>query len=162
MKKTSHWLLVLALALSFVSMPGCKKKKSDVRITEVWGGGYYVGPGEHGDSKLEFRVKVENQGEANAVIKEFLVEIKDGGVVVIQATKTGSAVFQSQITPATAGVYSVAADAVFTFSLLYYDHTQDIYEDKNPNTIRVTLTIEDENDNTYAIEGSAVFDFVRG
>jgi len=161
MKKARLWLLVLVVALSVVSMPGCKKKKSDVRITEVWGKGSYIGPGIHGDSKLEFRVKAENQSDVNAVIKEFVLEIKAGSDVVIQATKTGSSAFQDQITPAPAGVYSVAANADFTFSLLYYDHTQDIYSSKNPDAIKVTLTIEDDNGNTYAIEASAAFEWLR-
>lgn len=161
MKKTSFWLLVLFLALSVVSMPGCKKKKSDVQITEVWGKGSYIGPGIHGDSKLEFRVMVENLGDVNAVIKEFVLEIKAGSDVVIQASKSGGAAFQSEIVPSTAATYSVAANADFFFSLLYYDHTQDIYSGKNPSTIAVTLTIEDDNGNTYAIEASAAFDWLR-
>jgi hypothetical protein len=161
MKKVSYVLLVLVLALSFVSMPGCKKKKSDVRITEIWGKGSYIGPGIHGDSKLEFRIKAENQGEVNAIIKEFLLEIKAGSDVVIQTTKNGSAAFQNQITPNPAGVYSVAADSDFTFSLLYYDHTQDIYNSKNPGTISATLTIEDDNGNIYNIEASAAFEWLR-
>jgi len=161
MKKNSYFLLVLVLALSFVSMPGCKKKKSDVRISEVWGKGSYIGPGIHGDSKLEFRVKAENQGEVNAIIKEFLLQIKAGSEVVITATKTGSAAFQNQITPNPAGVYSVAANSDFTFSLLYFDHTQDIYNSKNPATITATLTIEDDNGNSYTIDASAAFEWLR-
>ena len=161
MKKNSYFLLVLVLALSFVSMPGCKKKKSDVRISEVWGKGSYIGPGIHGDSKLEFRVKAENQGEVNAIIKEFLLQIKAGSEVVITATKTGSAAFQNQITPNPAGVYSVAANSDFTFSLLYFDHTQDIYNSKNPATITATLTIEDENGTIYTIDASAAFEWLR-
>lgn len=161
MKKISYCLLVLILTLSFVSMSGCKKKKSDVRITEVWGKGSYIGPGIHGDSKLEFRVKAENQGEVNAIIKEFLLEIKAGSDVVIQATKTGSAAFQSEIVPSTAGVYNVAANADLTFSLLYFDHTQDIYGGKNPGTITATLTIEDDNGNSYTIDASAAFEWLR-
>jgi hypothetical protein len=160
-KKTTYWLLILVLAMAFVAMPGCKKKKSDLRITEVWGSGYYVGPGLHGDSKLEFRVKVENQSEVNAIIKEFLLEIRAGDDVVIQASKTGSADFQSQITPHPAGVYPVAANDDFSFSLLYFDHTQDIYNGKNPGMIKVSLNIEDDNGNSYVIEGSAAFDFIR-
>lgn len=161
MKRVSYWLLVMALAFSLVSMPGCSKKKSDVRISEVWGKGSWIGPGSGGDSKLEFRVKAENQGDGNATIKEFLLEIKAGSEVVITATKTGSAAFQNQITPNPAGTYSVAADSVFTFSLLYYDHTKDIYNGKNPGTITVTLTIEDENGTIYTIDASAAFEWLR-
>jgi hypothetical protein len=160
MKKNIHWLLVLALGFSLLSMPGCKKK-SDVCITEVWGKGSYIGPGIHGDSRLEFRVKAENQGDVDAVIKEFVLEIKAGSDVVIQASKSGSAAFQSSIVPSTAGVYSVAANADLYFSLLYFDHTQDIYNGKNPGTITATLTIEDDNGNIYDIEATAAFEWLR-
>jgi hypothetical protein len=161
MRKTGLWLLVLLVALSVVVMPGCKKKKSDVRIIEVWGKGSYIGPGIHGDSKLEFRVQVENLGDAGAVVKEFVLEIKAGNDVVIQASKSGGAAFQSEIVPSTAGAYSIAANADFTFSLLYFDHTQDIYNGKNPGTIEATLTIEDDNGDTYDIGGSAAFEWLR-
>jgi hypothetical protein len=161
MKKVSYCLLAMALAFSLVSMPGCTKKKSDVRITEIWGKGSYIGPGIHGDSKLEFRIKAENQGDVNAIIKEFLLEIKAGSEVVITATKTGSAAFQNQITPNPAGTYSVAANSDFTFSLLYFDHTQDIYNGKNPGTITASLAIEDDNGNSYTIDASAAFEWLR-
>lgn len=161
MKKSIHWLLVLALGFSLIIMSGCKKKTSDARITEVWGKGSYIGPGIHGDSRLEFRVQVENMGDGGAVVKEFVLTIKSGSDIVIQVSKSGSAAFQSEIVPSTASTYGVAPGASFTFSLLYFDHTQDIYTGKNPNTIAAKLTIEDDNGDNYNIEGAAAFEWLR-
>jgi hypothetical protein len=161
MNRQNQWLLALAAALLVLLMPGCKKSQSDVQIAEVWGKGSYIGPGVHGDSKLEFRVKVKNLSEVGASIKEFLLEIRAGSVVVIQASKTGNAAFQDQIVPDTHGWYGVAAGAEFVFSLLYFDHTQDIYGGKNPDAIKATLTIEDDNGHAYTLEATGLFEFLR-
>jgi len=162
MKKTVKRAFLCLLAIMFCVGQGCDLvKQSDVEITKLTGSGHYY-PSIMNEAELAFKVELTSLNSTGVTISDWKIQVKEGNLVVLEFSKNVYSIYHPWIIPDPVTPYVLAGNSTFEFHCMYEEYpSEDIYHGYDPDTIMVTVFIEEDGGHEYQLEQSAAFAFER-